>query len=247
MTWLRVWPMPALVAWGGGWAVWIGSSPLGLPLGLGLLAGLLPALMVLRFAPPGWRRVVVLAGLPLSALLVLGAAAVPAWAWLAAAAALLVIYPIQSWRDAPLFPTPRDALVDLPGHVPLGEGARALDAGSGMGDGLIALRRAYPAVTLVGVEGGCLMAFLSRLRLRRVGVRRAEILRGDFWHADWSGFDLVYLFQRPETMSRAWAKACAEMKTGAWMVSLEFEVPAVKARARLTCPDGRTLWVYRRP
>jgi hypothetical protein len=31
------------------------------------------------------------------------------------------------------------------------------------------------------------------------------------WRADWSGYQLVYLFQRPESMARAWAKGCAEM------------------------------------
>jgi hypothetical protein len=237
--------MPALVAWGGGWAVLLGAARLGLPFGAALLAGLVPALLVLRLAAPGWRRLVVLAGLPLSVLLVLGAGAVPAWAWLVAAVALVVIYPIQAWRDAPLFPTPRDALTELPRKLSLGDRARVLDAGSGLGDGLIALRRAYPQALLVGVEGGFLMAVISRLRLRLAGVRDASIRRGDFWRTDWSTFDLVYVFQRPETMPRAWAKACQDMKAGAWLVSLEFEVPDIKPHTRLRCPDGRALWVYR--
>ena len=245
LTWLRIWPMPALVAWGGGWAVLLGAAGIGLPSSVALLAGLVPALLIQRFAGPGWRRLVVLAGLPLSVLLVLGAGAVPAWAWLAAAAVLVVIYPIQAWRDAPLFPTPRDALTELPRKVSLGNGDRVLDAGSGLGDGLIAVRRVYPQALLVGVEGGFLMAVISRLRLRLSGARDATIRRGDFWRTDWTTFDLVYLFQRPETMPRAWMKARREMKASAWLVSLEFEVPDVKPHARLTCLDGRALWVYR--
>jgi hypothetical protein len=55
----------------------------------------------------------------------------------------------------------------------------------------------------------------------------------------------VYLFQRPESMRRAWDKACGEMKAGAWLVSLEFEVPGEAPVHRLTCPDGRFLWIYR--
>jgi hypothetical protein len=88
---------------------------------------------------------------------------------------------------------------------------------------------------------------MSALRLRRVGVRQVEVRGGDFWHLDWSGFDLVYLFQRPETMPRAWAKALKDLNAGSWLVSLEFEVPAVTPHAVLACPDGRTLWVYRVP
>jgi hypothetical protein len=35
---------------------------------------------------------------------------VPVWVWLSASALLLALYPVQSWADAPVFPTPRDAL-----------------------------------------------------------------------------------------------------------------------------------------
>ena len=58
----------------------------------------------------------------------------------------------------------------------------------------------------------------ARLRCPYARVRRA-----DLWRGRWSGYDLVYLFQRPESMPRALAKACAEMARGSWVVSLEFE------------------------
>ena len=50
--------------------------------------------------------------------------------------------------------------------------------------------------------------------LRWLCARRcpwARVAQGDLWRADWSGYQLVYLFQRPESMARAWAKGCAEM------------------------------------
>ena len=245
VTWLRTWPVPALLAWGGGWAVWVVAARVGVHAGLALLAGLLPALLMLRYATAGWRRAVVLGGLPLSLLLVTGVDAVPAWAWLVAGAVLLLIYPVRAWRDAPWFPTPHDALRDLPAQAPLVAGARVLDAGSGLGDGLIALARAYPHAVRVGVEGGWLLAWASRLRLGRAGQTGARVVHGDFWRAEWSGFALVYLFQRPETMARAWAKASREMRAGAWLVSLEFPVEDLQAAGRAACPDGRPIWIYR--
>jgi len=238
------WPLPAVVAWLGGWTlVWI-ALKLGLPPAWALLMGLVPSLAAVGKAPPGWRRFAVLAGLPLSLALIQGTSTIPPWAWLVAGAALLLIYPVQAWRDAPLFPTPPDALSGLAQVVklPEAEGARVLDAGSGLGDGLRALARVWPHAQLHGVEGGWMMALLSRLR-----VPGAHILRGDFWGRSWADFDLVYLFQRPESMPRAWAKACAEMAPGTWLVSLEFEVPGAAPAHRLTCPDGRALWVYRVP
>ena len=67
------------------------------------------------------------------------------------------------------------------------------------------------------------------------------------WRADWSGCQLVYLFQRPESMARAAAKAQAEMAPGSWLASLEFAVPGVLPQAQLRLPGERVVWVYRMP
>ena len=55
------------------------------------------------------------------------------------------------------------------------------------------------------------------------------------------------LFQRPESMERAAAKAQAELAPGAWLVSLEFAVPGVLPSAQLRVPVGRVVWLYRMP
>jgi hypothetical protein len=70
-------------------------------------------------------------------------------------------------------------------------------------------------------------------------------VRGDMWAASWADADLVYLFQRPESMARAWAKAEREMAPGSWLVSLEFEIAARTPVARLEGAGGRPVWVYR--
>ena len=67
------------------------------------------------------------------------------------------------------------------------------------------------------------------------------------WAADWSGYQMVYLFQRPESMDRAAAKAQAEMAAGSWLVSLEFAVPGLLPSAQLRVPGGRVVWLYRLP
>jgi hypothetical protein len=75
----------------------------------------------------------------------------------------------------------------------------------------------------------------------------ARIRWGDMWSRSWTGIDLLYIFQRPESMSRAWAKACAEMAPGSWLVSLEFEVPKVSPVLQHQSPGHRRVWVYRVP
>jgi len=72
------------------------------------------------------------------------------------------------------------------------------------------------------------------------------VRRSDIWGADWSGYQMVYLFQRPESMSRALIKS-GEMVPGSWLVSLEFALPDVPASARLQAPGGRCIWIYRAP
>jgi len=67
------------------------------------------------------------------------------------------------------------------------------------------------------------------------------------WEADWSAFDLVYLFQRPESMPRAADKAARELRPGTWLASLEFEVDTLRPSSVFVCADARLLWLYRAP
>ncbi len=233
------WPLPAVLVWAAAWAVFVllargGVSALlalALACGVGVLASLL--------GDTWWRRLMIGLGFPLS-LAVSGLAALPAWAWLLPLLLLLLIYPLNAWRDAPLFPTPVGALKELAAHAPLAQSALILDAGCGLGDGLKALRAAYPAAQLTGIEWSWPLRALCALRCPWATVRQ-----GDIWRTDWSAYDMVYLFQRPESMPHAVAKARAELKPGAWLVSLEFEAIELTAQACLTAPGGKPVWVYR--
>ena len=189
-----------------------------------------------------WRVAWLVLGFPLSLLATGIAGALPAWGWLVPLALLLLLYPLRSWRDAPLFPTPRGALAGLPQMVPVPPGARIVDAGCGLGAGLRELQDAYPQARLEGLEWSWLLALACAWR-----CSFARVTRADIWSADWSGFDMVYLFQRPESMPRAAQKAARELAQGAWLVSLEFEIPACKPQAVHRCPDGRQVFAYRAP
>lgn len=236
----RAWPLPALAAWALCWALFIGLGQAGIaPALAGALAlalgGALATLGTTR-----WRSIFIAAGFPLSLVTSGLGDALPGWVWLLPLAALLLLYPRRTWGDAPVFPTPIGALAGLAQVIPLADGARVLDAGCGLGAGLRELRREYPRVQLDGIEWSWPLRLLCGLRRRDARVRRA-----DLWAADWSACDLVYAFQRPETMRRAFDKAMRELRPGAWLVSLEFEVPGVAADGSLTCVDGRRVWLYR--
>jgi hypothetical protein len=237
------WPLPALLIWAASWSIfivalrWLKLSP--------VAALLLAASLAITFSFSGatrWRRIFIAWGFPLS----LGASGlvgtVPPWAWLLPLALLAACYPVTAWRDAPLFPTPKGALEGLAALVPLRDGANIVDAGCGLGAGLKELRREYPKARFSGLEWSWPLWAGCSWRLPFARVRRADI-----WAADWSGYDMVYLFQRPESMARAADKAGRELRPGAWLASLEFAVPDLTANKVLRCPDGRNVWLYQAP
>lgn len=234
------WPLPAVLAWLLAWIVFGLALRVGLSLPLAWLTASLLGAAPAVLAPTRWRRLLVAAGFPLSAL-ALGVQASP-WLWALAAGLLLLLYPLRAWGDAPFFPTPVGALQPLTAGLPLPPGGRVLDAGCGLGHGLQALHRAWPQAAVHGIEWSRPMAWLCRLR-----CRFARVERGDMWSQSWAGFDLVYLFQRPESMARAYAKARAELAPGAWLLSLEFEVPGVAPDLRRPAGRRRALWAYRMP
>jgi hypothetical protein len=235
------WPIPALLVWAASWLlfsflqrthwdVWwaIGACAL-----LGALSSVL--------ASTPWRRMAIAAGFPLSMLLS-GGVSIPGWAWLIPLVMIALVYPMNAWSDAPLFPTPAAALLNLSEHVRLAEGASILDAGCGLGHGLRALRSAYPQARLAGTEWSWPLRVLTGLL-----CPWARIRQGDMWKDDWSRYDMVYLFQRPETMPRAVAKAAAELKPGGWLVSLEFPAQELQSFAQVEHVEGKPVWIYKAP
>jgi hypothetical protein len=192
-----------------------------------------------------WRQAIAGLGFPLSAVAtgaVTGTAlGLPAWAWLLMLLPLLALYPLRAWRDAPFFPTPDCALEGLDSVI--AQPQRLLDVGCGLGDGLRALHRVWPQAELQGVEWSAPLAWAAALRLRLLGVK-ASVRRGDMWAAPWSGQDVIYVFQRPESMRRVFEKATRELTAGAWLVSLEFEVPGQQPVARLQGPGRKPVWLY---
>lgn len=238
--------MPAILAWALAWGLFswllgVLDSSVGVALGAACALGVVLSV----WGGTWWRRVLIAGGFPLSLALSypgLGANTLPAWAWLLPLGLLLLVYPINAWRDAPLFPTPPNALLELPRHAPLAEGARVLDAGCGLGQGLQALRQAYPHAQWFGLEWSWPLRWLCAVRCPWAHVRR-----GDIWKADWADYDLVYLFQRPESMARAADKAQAQLHPGAWLVSLEFEATRFTPTATYRAPGGKMVWIYRAP
>lgn len=237
--WITRWPLPALLSWLAAWFIYAGALAAGLAPGPALAAGAALGALLGWLQPVRWRRLIVALGFPASVLALGWQGGASGLLWLVPLVLLWWLYPRRAWSEAPLFPTPAGALAPLPAAAPLPAGARVLDAGCGVGDGLRELMRAFPAARVEGVEWSRPLAAVARWRARGAVVRQ-----GDLWADDWASFALVYVFQRPESMPRVWAKACAEMAEGSWLVSLDFAVPEVTPVASWQLASGKTVRVY---
>lgn len=237
---LFFWPLPALLVWVAAWSLYLLLGWWLAPW-LGLAAGVLLGSLASALGQGWWRRLLIASGFPLSAAL-LWTGSLPAWLWLLLLGLLALVYPLNAWRDAPLYPTPPGALQDLARVAVLPREAKVLDAGCGLGHGLQALREQYPQARLHGLEWSWPLRWLCAVRCPWAHVRRADI-----WLADWGAYDMVYLFQRPESMGRVAVKAGTELRPGAWLVSLDFALPGMEPKWHRPGPGRHSLWVYQMP
>jgi hypothetical protein len=236
------WPVPALLAWGSSWLLFKALQLVGLSETIAFIAATCLGGFLSALVHTTMRKALIVLGFPLSMAASSATLNLPAISWLFLLGLIILVYPRKAWRDAPLFPTPKKALREMQQHITLPAGARILDAGSGLGDGLLALRDAFPRAELHGVEMSWPLRVMSAMR-----CSFARIRQGDIWLVDWRSFDMVYMFQRPESMPRAVEKAETELRRGAWLVSLEFEALELVPSGILTCNDGRPVWMYQVP
>lgn len=95
----------------------------------------------------------------------------------------------------------------------------------GSGDGTMLILAAKRGLKAVGYELNPFLAIISWLRTRRYG-RRVKIRLGNFWKADLSGVDGVFVFLITHHMKRLDKFLSRQARGGSLMVvSNSFEIP----------------------
>lgn len=207
----------------------------GLPwLALAAIQGSFAATLAFASRSASWWIFIHLFFMPAIALIRL--AGMPSWFWATAFIALMLVYWTCFVTRVPLFLSNTKTTAELAQALPCGP-LRVLDIGSGTGSFVREFARLRPDSEVHGIEAAPAPAFLARHLARKQA--NAHLVRGDFFAADWSRFDVVYAFLSPAPMARVWEKAREELRPGAVLISNSFPIPDQEEAGVLEVADRR--------
>jgi SAM-dependent methyltransferase len=103
-------------------------------------------------------------------------------------------------------------------EVPVSEGSIVYELGCGLADFLFFAEK-YNPKKLIGYELSPLHVVLANLKAKILGSR-VKVYWQDFFKADISEADYIYLFLVPKIVERVWLKIVKEAKKGAFVLIL---------------------------
>jgi uncharacterized protein YjeT (DUF2065 family) len=123
---------------------------------------------------------------------------------------------------------------------------RMIDIGSGLGDLSMFIANARPHDRVEGIEIAPLPWMISRVR-SMLKQSQAQFVLGNYQHLDFSHYDIVFAYLSPAAMPQLWQKACAEMREGCLLISLEFDIPdtSIAPQIVVTGPNTPPLHIWR--
>jgi len=139
---------------------------------------------------------------------------------------LLLIYLIMLLSYSLIFGAPYAALgkkrvrtmFDL---LEIEKGKSSIDVGSG--DGRIVIEAAKHGLQAYGVEINPILFVISKLNIKRTGVKNAKILLKDMWQVDYSHYDYITVWGTKHMVRNLGIKLKKEVKPGTKIVSNHFQ------------------------
>lgn len=235
--------LTAVAAQALGWLATLGLARLGwLESALTLLAAqaIIAATSAAMLRSERWWIVIHLLFSPLLAA-ALSLNADPRWAAAIFALLLLIFWGTLNTR-VPLYLSGREVATAIEALLPPDRPARMLDLGCGTGSVIAPLAQQRPNCHFHGIESAPAPWVITHLRSRTLPNLSVE--RGDFFSADWRGYDVIYAFLSPHPMAAVWAKACTELGPQALLISKDFPVAGAEPARSLRLPSGSTLYLY---
>ena len=247
----RVWRAPALQAL----LIQCAALPLALALVMLLLRAEVPlslagaallqgavaaALSYWRKLAPWWLAIELL--FPVALICATGLQ-LPPWLFFAAFTVMLLVYWSTFRTQVPYYPSGPRAWNAVAKLLPQQRRLTLIDIGSGLGGLVLELARRRPESTFSGIELAPLPWLIRALRARALRRNNAHFVRGDYEQLDLGDYDAVFAYLSPAAMSALWAKASAEMRPGALLLSYEFGI-GEKAPDMTIVPTGHGPSLY---
>lgn len=148
--------------------------------------------------------------------------------------------------DVAYIPTPKPLVRQMLSLAQIRRGDTLYDLGAGDGRVLIEAAREFGA-NVVGVEIEPQRVARIMQRLESTGVE-AKVIQADFMDVDVSPADVVTIYLSDSVNSAIAAKLRNELKDGARVVSLDYELPGFTTEKVITATAGgleRKLFLYK--
>ncbi len=123
--------------------------------------------------------------------------------------------------SAPFVPAPQEIANEIPKLVPIRKDEKIIDLGCGDARILIAYEQQCQSWG-IGYDLGLLPTILSWLNLKKNKCRKSKIVRLNFFQADLSEADLIFVYLLPQVLQSLKGKFKKELKSGCKIVSLAF-------------------------
>ena len=147
----------------------------------------------------------------------------------------LIFDTIASFKGAPFVASGRWVVAEILKNANLRKGQRFLELGSGDGRVVREAVKKY-GVKGIGVEFHPLLVWYSRFLSKIFKVKGVEFIKGNFFKADLSKADVIYMFLLPKTMDKLKLKILKECKKGALLISHGFKIRGLERYLILQTP-----------
>lgn len=155
----------------------------------------------------------------------------------------IVTFVYTSFRGSPYVPIKPERLETITQFIKPDD--RVADLGAGDGRILTeAINRG--AARAAGWELDALVYAIGRWHLFRSNADQIKINYhfGDFWHADLSNFNVIYVYQMTKHLGAFKTKILPQLKKGTLIISPDYKIPGLKLHKKVK--DGhRGLYLYK--
>lgn len=157
--------------------------------------------------------------------------------FLAAFIFLLGLYWTTFRTQVPFYPSGRFVWKAIDSFLPKEKQIEFVDIGSGFGGLILHLARLRQDSRFTGIEVAPLPWIASCCRAWMAGSL-ASFVRGDYAKLNFRHYDVVFAYLSPAAMPALWAKANAEMRSGALLLSYEFCIEGVDPHLIINSETG---------